>query len=85
MKNLIFALLVTVLNSYFTAKIIGRKKFQYILLNNCALVIINNTNEKYSCCLPIEKRSENMIFLNKTLNIILSDVTFFYNIDVTAL
>ena len=38
----------------FRAKIIRRKNFQSILLNNNTLIIINNTNEKNCCYFPID-------------------------------
>ena len=75
-------------NSYvqknFRAKIIGRRIFQSILLNNNTLI---NTNEKNCCYFPIEYRSGNIIYSNKTLKIVVCDVTFcfFDNFDVTAL
>ena len=49
--------------------------------------MINNTNEKNCCYFPIEYRSGNIIYLNKTLKIVVCDVTFcfFDNLDVTAL
>ena len=69
----------------FRAKIIGRRIFQSILLNNNTL-IINNTNEKNCCYFPIEYRSGNIFYCNKTSKIVVCDVTFFfYNLDVTAL
>ena len=77
-------------NSYvkknFRAKIIGRI-FQSILLNNNTLIIINNTNEKNCCYFTIEYRSGNIIYFNKTLKIVVCEVTFcfFDNLDVTAL
>ena len=82
---------VTPMNSYvynnFRAKIIGRIIFQSILLNNNKLIIINNTNEKNCCYFPIEYRSGNIIYCNKTLKIVVCDVTFcfFNNLDVTSL
>ena len=78
-------------NSYvqnnFRAKIIGIRIFQAILLNNNTLIIINNTTEKNCCYFPIEYRSGNIIYCNKTLKIVVCDVTFcfFDNFDVTAL
>ena len=48
---------------------------------------MKNTNEKNCCYLPIEYRSENIIYCNKTIKIVVCDVTFcfFDNLDVTAL
>ena len=65
----------------------GRRIFQLILLNNNTLIIINNTNEKNCCYFPIEYLSGNSIYFNKTLKIVVCDVTFccFDNLDVTAL
>ena len=69
-------------NSYvyknFRAKIIRRRLFQSILLNNNTLIIINNTNEKNCCYFSIEYLSGNIIYSNKTLKIVLCDVTFFW-------
>ena len=85
------AVVVVATNSYvqknFRAKIIGRRIFPSILLNNNSLIIINNTNEKNCCYFPIEYRSGNIIYCNKTLKIVVCDVTFcfFDNLDVTAL
>ena len=58
-----------------------------ILLNNNTLIIINNTNENKCCHFPIEYRSGNIIYCNKTLKFVVCDVTFYFfdNIDVTAL
>ena len=78
-------------NSYvqnnFRAKIIGRRIFQSILLNNNTLIRINNTNEKNCCYFPIKYRSKNIIYCNKTLKIVVCDVPFCFlaNLDVTAL
>ena len=49
--------------------------------------MINNTNEKNCCYFPIEKRSGNIIYCNKTLKIEFFDLTFcfFDNFDATAL
>ena len=49
--------------------------------------MINNTNEKNCCYFPIEYWSRNIIYCNKTLKIVVCDVTFcfFDNLDVTAL
>ena len=65
----------------------GEGIIQSILLNNNILIIINDTNEKNCCYFPIEYRSGNIIYCNKTLKIIICDVTFcfFDNLDVTAL
>ena len=77
-------------NSYaqknFRAKIIGRRIFQSILLNNNTLIIINNTNEKNCCYFSIDYLSGNIIYSNKTLKMVVCDVTFccFDNLDVTA-
>ena len=82
---------VTPTNSYaqknFRAKIIRRRNFQSILLNNNTLIIINNTNEKNFCYFPIEYRSRNIIYCYKTLKIVVCHVTFcfFDNLDVTTL
>ena len=56
-------------------------------MNNKTLIIINNTNEKNCCYFPVEYRSGNIIYCNKTLKIVVCDVTFcfFDNSDVTAL
>ena len=50
-------------------------------------MIINDTNEKNCCYFPIEYRSGNTIYSNKTLKIVVCDVTFYFfdNLDVTAL
>ena len=56
-------------------------------MNNNTLIIINNTNEKNCCYFPIEYRGGNIIYSNKSLKIVVCDVTFcfFDNLDVTAL
>ena len=74
-------------NNNFRAKIIGRRIFQSILFNNNTLIIIKNTDEKNCCNFSIEYRSGNIIYCNKTLQIVACDVTFcfFDNLDVTAL
>ena len=56
-------------------------------MNNNTLIIINNTNEKNCCYFPIEYRSGNIIYGNKTLKIVVCVVTFWFfdNLDVTAL
>ena len=78
--GLLLLSVVSPTNSYvynnFRAKIIGRIIFQSILLNNNTLIIINNTNEKNWCYFPIEYRSGNIIYCNKTLKIVVCDVTF---------
>ena len=50
-------------------------------------MIINNTNKKNCCYFPIEYWSGNIIYCNKTLKIVVCDITFcvFDNLDVTAL
>ena len=62
--------------------------FSQSVINNNTLITINNTNEN-NCCyfFPIEYRSGNIIYCNKTLKIVVCDVTFclFDNFDVTAL
>ena len=50
----------------FTAKIIWRRIFQLILLNNSTLVIINNINENIYFYFLTEKRSGNIIYRNKS-------------------
>ena len=49
--------------------------------------MINNTNEINCCYFPIEKRSGNIIYCNKTLKIVVRGVTvcFFDNFDVSRL
>ena len=49
--------------------------------------MINSTNEKNCCYFPIEYRSGNIIYCNKTLKSVVCDVTFcfFDNLDVTSL
>ena len=71
----------------FRAKIIGRRIFQSIVLNNNTLVMINNTKEKNYRYFPIEKRNKNIIYFNKTLKIVVCGVTFcfFDNFGVTGL
>ena len=56
-------------------------------MNNSTLVVIYNTNKKIYCYFPIEKRSGNIIYRNKTLKIVFLYVTFcfFGNIDMTTL
>ena len=78
-------------NSYWYRKTIvpksqGEEFFSQFYLNNNILVIINNTNEKNCCYFPIEKRSGNIIYCNKTLKNVVFDVTFcfFDNFDVTT-
>ena len=86
----VVCLIVESTNSYwykkFRAKIIGRRICNSILLNNNTLVIINNTKEMNCCYFPIEKRRGNIIYCNKTLKIVVFDVTFCFsdNFDVTS-
>ena len=58
------------------------KVFQWILLNNNTLVIINSTNEKNCCYFPIEKRIVNIIYCNKTLKIVVfwHHILFFWHL-----
>ena len=61
----------------FKAKIIGRRIFRSILLYYSTFVIINNTIERNCRPFPIEKRSGNIIYWNKTLKNVFSDGSFF--------